>query len=160
MMGAELTVASLDPDAPKDTMAFLKEISSNGNVQTTDVLYPMLPFFLYLSPSYMEALLEPTYKYQASGLYRPLPAAHDIGNHYPNATGHSDYYNAPLPVEESADMIIMALALVQASGNSTQAERYYELLFRWAMQLKDLALIPAFQLVRSPTVPIQVKLTP
>lgn len=115
-------------------------------IETTDVIFPASPFYLYLSPRYLELLLEPSYRYQASGLYNPLPAAHDIGDRYPNATGHPTYFNAPLPVEESADMIVMALALVQ-KGLVEQAEKYYALLLRWGDALVDLALIPSNQLV-------------
>lgn len=38
---------------------FLKEISSNGNMSTVDVIYPAFPAYLYLSPSYLRLLLEP-----------------------------------------------------------------------------------------------------
>lgn len=115
--------------------------------ETTDVIFPAAPFYLYLSPTYLELLLEPSYLYQDSGLYNPQPAAHDIGDRYPNATGHPTYFNAPLPVEESADMIVLALALVQ-KGLTAQAERYYHLLSRWGDALVDLSLIPSNQLVR------------
>jgi hypothetical protein len=39
--------------------AFLKEISSSGNVSTVDVMYPSVPVFLYADPEYLKLLLAP-----------------------------------------------------------------------------------------------------
>jgi hypothetical protein len=47
--------------------AFLKEISSDGNVSTIDVTYPAFPAYLYLSPAYLRLLLEPLLDYAEHG---------------------------------------------------------------------------------------------
>jgi len=39
--------------------AFLKEISSDGNVSTVDVLFPASPAWIYADPGYLALLLEP-----------------------------------------------------------------------------------------------------
>lgn len=93
---------------------FLKEISSNGNCQTVDVIFPALPFFLYTSPRWLVYLLEPLLEHQLSGQYPNKYSMHDLGSHFPNMTGHPDGKDAYMPLEECGDMIIMALALVQS----------------------------------------------
>ena len=50
-----------------DPLAFVKEISSDGNVNTIDVIYPMAPMFYVLAPDYLRLLLEPVTRYLASG---------------------------------------------------------------------------------------------
>src|SRR6202042_3121851 len=49
--GTELVVG---PDGAP--WAFLKEISSSGNVSTVDVLFPSAPAYLQLSPAYLRML--------------------------------------------------------------------------------------------------------
>jgi hypothetical protein len=48
---------------------FLKEISSNGNMQTVDVIAPAYPFFLYTNPDWLSYLLEPLLEHQRAGFY-------------------------------------------------------------------------------------------
>lgn len=54
------------PDGP---LIFLKEISSDGNMNTVDVIYPAFPFFLYTNPRWLAYLLEPLLEHQLSGQY-------------------------------------------------------------------------------------------
>ncbi|GAA5984710.1 hypothetical protein JCM11641_002159 [Rhodosporidiobolus odoratus] len=107
---AGLEVYSPVTGKPIPAMVMLKEISSNGNVQTIDVIAPFLPFLLYSSPTLLPLLLEPIYRYSTSKLYLPIPPTHDLGDHYPNATGHNDFLYANLPIEEAANMLLMALS--------------------------------------------------
>lgn len=75
---------------PSSPLLYLKEISSNGNMQTVDVMYPAIPLFYYLNVDYLKYLLEPLF-YEMEGGFWPRPfSIHDIGTHYPNATGHED----------------------------------------------------------------------
>ncbi|KAI1811350.1 DUF1793-domain-containing protein [Poronia punctata] len=99
------------PDSP---ILFLKEISSNGNFQTVDVIFPSFPFFLYTNPRWLAYLLEPLIEHQLSGQYPNDYSMHDLGAHFPNATGHSDGKDEYMPVEECGDMLIMGLALANA----------------------------------------------
>ena len=62
---------------------FLKEISSNGNTQTVDVIYPASPIFYYLNPELIRLLLEPHFETQEAGHYPNKWAIHDLGTHYP-----------------------------------------------------------------------------
>ncbi|KAH6641602.1 hypothetical protein F5144DRAFT_482745 [Chaetomium tenue] len=99
---------------PENTILFLKEISSNGNFQTVDVIFPAFPFFLYTNPQWLAYLLEPLLEHQLSGQYPNDYSMHDLGSHFPNATGHSDGNDEYMPVEECGNMLIMGLALANA----------------------------------------------
>jgi hypothetical protein len=105
------------PDSP---ILFLKEISSNGNFQTVDVIFPAFPFFLYTNPRWLAYLLEPLIEHQLSGQYPNDYSMHDLGAHFPNATGHSDGNDEYMPVEECGNMLIMGLALANALRDNPQ----------------------------------------
>ncbi|KJR80362.1 uncharacterized protein SPSK_04957 [Sporothrix schenckii 1099-18] len=99
---------------PDNPLLFLKEISSNGNCQTVDVIFPAFPFFLYTNPRWLAYLLEPLLEHQLSGQYPNDYSMHDLGYHFPNQTGHGDGNDEYMPVEECGNMLIMGLALVNA----------------------------------------------
>ncbi|PVI04026.1 glutaminase A [Periconia macrospinosa] len=99
---------------PENPLLFLKEISSNGNTQTVDVIFPAFPFFLYTQPKWGAYLLEPLLEHQLSGQYPNKYSMHDLGYHFPNFTGHSDGNDEYMPLEECGDMLIMALALINS----------------------------------------------
>jgi glutaminase A-like protein/uncharacterized protein DUF5127/ricin-type beta-trefoil lectin protein/uncharacterized protein DUF4964 len=127
--------------------AFLKEISSDGNVSTVDVTYPAFPAYLYLSPAYLQLLLAPLLDYPEHGGWPKVFAPHDLGSSYPNATGHNDGNEEDMPVEESANMLIMSAALVQRlpSGAGAFATTHYSILRQWAEYLVGNALDPGLQ---------------
>ncbi|KAA1113417.1 hypothetical protein PGT21_031048 [Puccinia graminis f. sp. tritici] len=124
------------------TMWMLKEISSNGNCQTVDVIAPFLPFLIYTAPQMIPQLLEPIFRYIATGLYQPLPTPHDLGDHYPNATGRNDFIYANLPVEESGNLLAILLACLRLGTCHHQAQTYYQILVQWADWLVDNTLYP------------------
>jgi hypothetical protein len=127
--------------------AFLKEISSDGNVSTVDVTYPAFPAYLYLSPAYLQLLLAPLLDYPEHGGWPKVFAPHDLGSSYPNAAGHNDGNEEDMPVEESANMLIMSAALVQRlpSGAGAFATTHYSILRQWAEYLVGNALDPGLQ---------------
>jgi hypothetical protein len=107
---------------PDNPLLFLKEISSDGNCQTVDVIFPAAPFFLYTNPRWLAYLLEPLLEHQLSGQYPNKYSMHDLGSDWPNITGHPDGNDEYMPVEECGNMLVMGLALVNslkyASGDS------------------------------------------
>ncbi|KAH7136087.1 glutaminase A [Dendryphion nanum] len=107
---------------PDNPLLFLKEISSNGNCQTVDVIFPAFPFFLYTNPRWAAYLLEPLIEHQLSGQYPNKYSMHDLGAHFPNLTGHSDGRDEYMPVEECGDMLIMGLALVNSLSYGSNDE--------------------------------------
>ena len=118
---------------------FLKEISSDGNVLTIDVTYPAFPAFLQLSPNYLQMLLAPIFDYVETHTYPKQFAPHDLGSSYPNASGHlGGTGEEDMPVEESANMLIMAGALIQrlpAAQATAYAQAHYTILHQWAQYL-------------------------
>ena len=97
-----------------NAILFLKEISSDGNLQTIDVIYPAFPFFLYTNPRWLAYMLEPILEHTLSGQYPNKYAMHDLGTHFPNATGHPDGNDEYMPVEACGNILIMGLALVNS----------------------------------------------
>lgn len=107
---------------PDNPILFLKEISSNGNFQTVDVIFPAFPFFLYTNPRWLAYLLEPLLEHMASGQYPNQYTMHDLGAHFPNATGHPDGNDEYMPVEECGNILIMGLAIINSLSYETKAE--------------------------------------
>jgi hypothetical protein len=126
--------------------AFLKEISSNGNMQTVDVTYPAMPVFLYADPEYLALILAPVLDYVEHHGYPHVFAPHDLGTHYPNADGHlSGTGEEDMPVEESANMLAAYLARIPAGARSAYAKAHYPILKQWADYLVTAALDPDLQ---------------
>ncbi|CAF9939885.1 MAG: hypothetical protein HETSPECPRED_002085 [Heterodermia speciosa] len=131
------------PDAP---YLFLKEISSDGNIQTVDVIFPGHPIFLYTNPTLLKLLLDPLFINQESGQYPNQYSMHDLGSHYPNATGHSAGNDEPQPLEECGNMLIMTLAYAQRASDTAYLSQHYKILNQWTQYLIEEALIPANQI--------------
>ncbi|KAJ3976289.1 DUF1793-domain-containing protein [Lentinula raphanica] len=129
-----------------DVLVFLKEISSDGNVNTVDVIFPAWPGILYLNPDIGRFLLEGLLAYQASGQYPNKWSVHDLGSSYPKAVGHNEGNDEAMPVEESGNMVIMALSYALKSGNTSQLSKYESLLDQWTQFLIEDSLIPNNQL--------------
>ena len=54
---------------PDNPLIFFKEISSDGNMNTVDVIFPAFPFFLYTNPRWLAYVMEPLIEHQLSGQY-------------------------------------------------------------------------------------------
>ena len=127
-------------------MVFLKEISSDGNIQTVDVLYPFHPILLYFNPTILKLMLDPLYLQQETGLYPNNYSMHDLGAHFPNATGHTAGDDEKMPVEECGNMIIMSLAYAQRLNDTAWLKSHYAKIKQWAVFLVEDSLIPTNQL--------------
>ncbi|KAK7529441.1 uncharacterized protein J3D65DRAFT_648597 [Phyllosticta citribraziliensis] len=121
--------------SPTEPFMWQKEISSNGNMNTVDVLYPCMPFFLYSNPNMLKYNMNPLWLFQESGFYPRLYAIHDIGFRFPNATGYVDGNDRTMPVEESANMILMTYAYYKYTGDSNYLKQHYQKMFQWAQFL-------------------------
>lgn len=128
------------------TFFFMKEIASNGNMGTVDVVFPLHPILLYLNPQILKMMLDPLYENQESGAYPNKYAEHDLGAHFPNATGHPAGDDEKMPVEESGNMLIMTLAYAQATGDNKYLSAHYPKMKQWVEFLIEDSLIPAEQL--------------
>ncbi|PLB52445.1 glutaminase GtaA [Aspergillus steynii IBT 23096] len=131
---------------PDNTYLFMKEISSNGNMNTVDVIFPAHPVFLYTNPQLLKFLMKPLYEIQERGKYPNRYAMHDIGSHYPNATGHPDGNDEPMPLEECGNMVIMALAYALKAKDMDYLDLHYKHLKQWTAYLVEDAIYPANQI--------------
>lgn len=129
-----------------EPLMFQKEISSDGNVNTVDVMYPAMPFFLYVNPDLLRYNLEPLYQNQEGGFYPNQYSMHDLGTHFPNATGHVEGNDEYMPVEESGNMILMTYAYFKFSGDSSFIKQHYTILQQFATYLINFSLTPGLQL--------------
>ncbi|KAI0455038.1 glutaminase GtaA [Xylaria acuta] len=128
-----------------DPVVFLKEISSNSDIQTVDVIFPAIPLILYTNPKLLNYLLKPLFLNQENGHYPNTNAIHDLGT-FPLAKGYPDGTDEPQPLEECGNMIIMVLAYVQRTQDIDYLNQHYEILTKWAGYLIDESLIPADQI--------------
>ncbi|KAK2768309.1 hypothetical protein FQN54_000162 [Arachnomyces sp. PD_36] len=137
--GIDITIPhdSLDTD---DVLAFVKELSSDGNVNTIDVIFSAFPMYYVMDPEYIRLLLEPIMRYLKAGRWTHPYAIHDLGTHYPHAIGHDDQKAEPMPVEESGNLLILAYAYTIASGNTEWAEQYMSVLQGYADYLVGVGL--------------------
>ncbi|KAF7306293.1 Ricin B-type lectin domain-containing protein [Mycena indigotica] len=142
--GVELVGSTSEP------WLMLKEISSNGNMQTVDVIYPAAPILYYLNGDLIRLILNPHINYMSSGLWPRSYATHDLGSSYPNADGHNDGGGEEMPVEESANMLILVGMYLQNPTSQSDAKAWatthYNLFRGWAEFLVANTLYPDHQL--------------
>ncbi|OQE13784.1 hypothetical protein PENFLA_c043G10311 [Penicillium flavigenum] len=127
-------------------LAFIKELSSDGNINTIDVIMPAFPIYYVMDPDYIRLLLEPVMKYLAAGRWHLPYMIHDLGTHYPNAIGHDDQEAEPMPIEECGNLLILATAYVRATGDTDWTSQYMAVFQKYADYLVDHSVDIANQL--------------
>lgn len=143
--GIDLTIPhdSLDTS---DVLGFIKEISSDGNVNTIDIIMPAFPIYYVMDPDYIRLLLEPVMRYLAAGRWHLPYVIHDVGTSYPNATGHDDQQAEPMPIEETGNLMILTYAYTKATGDTQWAAQYTTILQKYADYLVNNSINIANQL--------------
>ncbi len=131
-------------DANKQLLMFTKENTSNGDIATVDVIFPMSPMWILFNPTLAKASLVPILSYAASDHWKFPNAPHDLGT-YPIAKGTDDGGEG-MPVEESANMLIMCDAIAQSEGNAKWLTPWWHKLVQWAEYLEKYGLDPEDQL--------------
>jgi hypothetical protein len=139
-----VAACGLAADANKQPLFFTKENTSNGDIATVDVFYPMDPIWIFLSPSLAKATLVPILSYAASSHWKFPNAPHDLGT-YPIARGTDDGGEG-MPVEESGNMLLLCDAVAQADGNADFVKPWWPQLTQWAKYLENYGLDPEEQL--------------
>ncbi|KAK4541039.1 hypothetical protein LTR36_008408 [Oleoguttula mirabilis] len=141
----ELTVPKNDLTATPQV--FLKEISSDGNINTVDVIFQSWPIFISLNPYYIRYLLQPIISYLESGDFPQAYVLHDLGANYPNATGHNDGSEESMPLFETSSLFILLYAYQKFTGDTTWAQQYLSLLQEYGEYLIANSLYPSSQLI-------------
>ena len=134
----------LAADANKQPLFFTKENTSNGDIATVDVFFPMDPQWILLSPTLAKATMVPILSYASSWHWKFPNAPHDLGT-YPIARGTDDGGEG-MPVEESGNMLILCDAVSQIEGDSKWLSPWWPKLTEWAHYLEKYGLDPENQL--------------
>ena len=139
-----IAACGLAEDFSGQPLLFTKENTSNGDIATVDVIFPMEPIFLLLCPSLAKASLVGDFNYAASNRWKFANAPHDLGT-YPQVFGRDDGGEG-MPVEESGNMIILTDAIAHAEEDPEFADLYWPQLTQWAKFLEQYGLDPEDQL--------------
>jgi len=134
----------LAADANKQPLLLTKENTSNGDIATVDVIFPMDPMMIFFSPTLAKATLVSNLMYSASAHWKFPNAPHDLGT-YPIIMGRDDGGEG-MPVEESGNMIILCDAIAKEEGNADFVAPWWPQLTQWAKYLENYGLDPEQQL--------------
>ena len=160
---------------PDGEMAFIsKENNSNGCAGTVDVSYPSTPLFLAFCPELVSAMCRPVVRFARTEVWKNYDfAPHDVGR-YPIVTGQvygndgtmdigrkpgyqPPFYlmpskperyrfNRQMPVEESANMLIMLYSAIHYGADTKLAEQSLDLCGKWVQYLVEYGEDPGEQL--------------
>ena len=135
-----------------ETWLFLKEISSDGDVSTVDVIYPSSPAILHYSPELYRILMLPilayanneTAPYGAPIRYNLQWAPHHLGR-WP-ICDLAPNKQEQMPVEETANLLLNIRYVTRAQNDTKWLTPYWGLLETWGSYLITVLPDPGNQL--------------
>ena len=140
VMGAH----KLFQDNTGKALYFSKENKSNGCVNTVDLTYPESPLYLLYNPELQKGMVLSILDYALSDARKDKNcAAHDLGT-YPHANGQ--VYGDTMPLEESANIIILCNAISRITGDWTWLNPYKKTISSWAAYCRNEGQNPGNQL--------------
>ena len=122
---------------------FLKQ---GDSITTTDIDIGVPVYYYMRAPEYIRETLEPMLRYLGAGRWPLNYTLHDLGSHYPNATGHDDGIAEPMPVEECGNLLILIYMYEKATGKTDLRFTYSILLQHYTEYLVENDLYPSSQL--------------
>jgi len=127
---------------------FLKEISSDGDLSTVDVIYPASPLILYQNTQLMKWMLLPLLSYannETNIFYNLSWAPHHLG-YYPIAN-IKPLDQEQMPIEETANLLILLAAISRSETlYDSIYPHYWPLIRSWAQYLTSVLPDPGNQL--------------
>jgi len=142
------TKLTINPDTKKPEM-FLKEISTNGDMQTADVIFPASPMFLYVNPTLLQMLVDPLMRFANNETWHSYTdpyCPHQIGV-FPVAND-TTAAQEQMPMENTGNMFLMMLGILQRNGGdvSFYYPKYFKVMTHWADYLMSTLPFPENQL--------------
>eukprot|EP01125_Pyxidicula_operculata_P012595 TRINITY_DN4140_c0_g1_i1.p1 TRINITY_DN4140_c0_g1~~TRINITY_DN4140_c0_g1_i1.p1 ORF type:complete len:704 (-),score=160.03 TRINITY_DN4140_c0_g1_i1:35-2146(-) len=129
---------------------FMKEISSDGDLSTVDVIFPASPFFIYTNPTLLAKLLLPILAYGNNETsnsyynYTNVWAPHHLGYYPIGNILTKDQEN--MPVEETGNLLLMITAVELLQPTTAFYPHYWPLLKQYAEYLVSVLPDPGDQL--------------
>jgi len=122
-------------DREKTSELYLREISTNSDLNTVDVVFPASPLFLYFDKELLWKLVNPVLRYGNNETwikYGSPYSPHQLGV-YPVGNDTTEQQEQ-MPTENTGNMFLMILAILQRKGGDTSFyyPRYFPLLKSWA----------------------------
>ncbi|KAH9914017.1 uncharacterized protein B0H18DRAFT_151561 [Fomitopsis serialis] len=138
---------SLEITAPHEsdatTRIFMRDMGNSQRVTPVEKLYAALPMFLYYNATLVKLLLVPLLEQQNTSLGAFPYASKDLGSLFPNVSGPN--LTSTEAIEQSGNMLIIALAYAKYSNDTSLLHDYYPLLKNWAEYLTQHGQFPEDQ---------------
>jgi hypothetical protein len=134
-------------DVKNESRWYMKEISSDGDISTVDVIYPASPFFIQFAPEILRKMLLPLLDYAIN--------ATDIAYNLPWAPHHLGFWpvcditpgqQEQMPMEESGNFFLMVAGIVQQQKSTVWLQPYWSVMATWSEYLISALPDPGNQL--------------
>ena len=144
-----IAACGLAADANNQPLFFTKENTSNGDIATVDVFFPMDPTGIFLSPNLAKLTLVPILSYAALPVTGSFPMHPMIWAPIPTPMAPMTAAKACRWSRERQHADLCEDAVAQAEGNADFVTPWWPQLMQWAKYLENYGLDPEEQLART-----------